>query len=274
MSALEFCQVEEYTQLLHNHIRSSLSKIMTELLNLIASIPQDEHGIDPQSRSTLASTGVLWAECDKLVTLASDGIVALAAQKAEEFHGLLKDAITELENWDPEDEDSDSDTQSTSSIGQEPAPVTDFDTPSSAHGQQILSFPTILDLRDQSLGVLRTVRLLYPALRKRRISTFTNVTKSTTLNSLPSSAMIEKLDAIMTSTQAFSEAADEVAGALYEEDRAQVLRRLGLIQNETEKCVAITKTDWRGEEDEFSEWIVKWKSRINELTNHQPTVPG
>ena len=265
MSVLELCEAKKYTAMLHNNLKSSLSRLMVELLNLIACIPKDEHGIDPQGRDILASTGVLWAECDKMVTLASDGLVSFAVHKAEEYHSLLKDAIAELEDWDPGEDDSESDTDSILSSKQKPMPsVTSGATTIDASLGE-LTVSSMTELRRRSLNTLRTIRVIYPALQKRRISTFPNITSATRPESLPLTIDIESLDSTIASTQAFTEAADEIAGALYEGDEAEVSRRLTSLHEEAELCASIVKRNWGGNEDEFSRWVVKWLARLKEV---------
>lgn len=238
---------------------------MAELLNLMVLIPQDERGIEPQSRDTLASTGVLWAECDKMVTLASDGIVSLSVQKAEDYHSLLKDAIEELEQWDPEEEDDESDTDSLSSHKQK----TKKDTPSGgadlATSLEALSVTDLVKLQKRSLSTLRTVRLMYPALKKRRIARFPNITSATTLGHLPRPADIDKLDYMISSTQSFTEAADEIAGALYDGDEAQVSARLDGCVGKAKQCAKTATRNWKGEEDEFTGWVDKWLARLEQV---------
>ena len=85
-SAFELSPPQQYTRLLHQRIQSSLSKTTTGLLNLVTSIPQDEHGIENVRHDVLASTGVLCAECDEIVQLASTGLIDLAKQKVDEWH--------------------------------------------------------------------------------------------------------------------------------------------------------------------------------------------
>lgn len=270
MSVLELCPSKRYSNLLHDRIKSSISRVMTELDNLIDSIPQDERGLEPQSRDTLASTGVLWAECDKLVTLASDGIVSLALQKVEHYHSLLKDAIEELDQWDPEEKDE-SDTDSLSSHKQTTKAMLTSTEMDPATRLESLTMTDIEGLKKRSLSTLRTIRLLYPALKKRRISTFPNINSTTPLDLLPQSADIASLDSLMLSAQFFSEAADEIAGALYESDDVQVLRRLKELIDRAEKCATSSSKNWKGENDEFSAWLSKWLARLKEL--HEETSP-
>ena len=236
---------------------------MMELLSLIASIPSDEHGIELYSgRNTLASTGVLWAECDKMVGLASNGLVSLAAQRIEDYHGLLKDAIQELEEWDP-DEDTDSDTDSLSSNKQNHASTPTADNITSS--LENLSISSVAILRKRTLLTLRTVRVIYPALKKRRISTFPNITSDSTLESLPTSTQIDALDYLIDQAKGFTNAADEIAGALYEGDEEQVERRLRALRESAKGCAIGIKKGWKGEEDEFTGWAEKWIARLDEV---------
>lgn len=236
---------------------------MMELLSLIASIPSDEHGIETSTgRNTLASTGVLWAECDKMVELASKGLISLASQRTEDYHGLLKDAIQELEEWDP-NEDTDSDTDSASSNKQKPTSTPTADNPASELGELYIS--SIGTLRKRILLTLRTVRVIYPALKKRRISTFPNITSASTLKSLPMSTHIDTLDSLIDQAKGFTDAADEIAGALYEGDVEQVERRLRALRESAEGCAKGVKKGWKGEEDEFTGWAQKWTARLEEV---------
>ncbi|KAL6718455.1 hypothetical protein ACLMJK_004546 [Lecanora helva] len=265
MSALQLFTPDKYTLLLHNHIKSSLSRIMMETLNLLDCIPQDEHGVDPQNRDTLASTGVLWGECDKMVTLASDGLVSLALQKVEQYHSLLKDAITELDEWDPDEEDSDSEAESVKSIEQEERSTISLEKHTTDSSRQNSINSSIAEVKERSLKSLRTVRLLYPTLQKRRISTFPNITNTTSPQSLPPPRSLQNLDASISSAQYFTETADEVAGALYDGNEEQVVRKLKFLEREAESCSSTLRLNWQGQEDEFSEWIEKWVARLKEV---------
>ena len=264
MSALELCPLEIYTKALHQYIKTSLSRIMMELLNLLASIPQDEHGIEKTGgRDTLASTGVLWAECDKMVALGSGGLTKFAVEKAEEYHGLLKDAICELEQWDP-DEDSDSDTDSLTSAEANTSSARLVDT-SLERSLQGFSLSPIAALRQRTLATLRIIRLLYPALIKRRILTFPNVSSTTTAENLPTSSHIRSLDDLINHTRHFTEETDEVAGALYAGDEEEVDDRLRKMAENSKTCVQQVRISWSGNEDEFTAWAEKWMARLEEI---------
>lgn len=235
-----------------------------ELLGLLGSIPQDEHGIEKATgRDTLASTGVLWAECDKMVALGSGGLTKLAAERAEEYHGLLKDAIAELEEWDPEEE-SESDADSlTSNTGNAPSarPV-DASVEQSLNS---LSLSPIAALRKRTLATLRIIRVLYPALIKRRILTFPNIDSGGTAESLPTSSQVRSMDRLINYTKQITEETDEVAGALYAGDEKEVEDRLKQLAEISKTCVEDARTGWAGKEDEFTAWAGKWMGRLEEM---------
>lgn len=264
MSALELCLADKYTNLMHQYIKGSLSRIIMEFLSLLSSIPQNEHGVEKRvGRDTLASTGVLWAECDKMVALGSAGVTKAAAERIEEYHGLLKDAIAELEEWDP-DEDSESDTDSL------PSNTGNSSSPRSVvapleRSPQDLSLSSIAALRKQTLGTLRIIRVLYPALVKRRILTFPNINNTATAENLPSSIQIQCLDRLVDYTQQFTEETDEIAGALYAGDEAEVDDRLTKLAEASKTCVQAVRLSWSGNKDEFTTWAEKWMMRLDEV---------
>ena len=236
-----------------------------ELLSLLGSIPQDERGIEQTTgRDTLASTGVLWAECDKMVALGSGGLTKFAAERVEEYHGLLKDAIAELEDWDP-DEDSESDT---ASLASNKGHTSSAARPVNASLEQSLnglSISSIAALRKRSLATLRIIRMLYPALIKRRVLTFPNINSTSTAQGLPTSSQILSMDVLIDHTKQFTEEADEVAGALYAGDEDEVQDRLARLAEMSRICVEGVRTAWGGKEDEFTLWAEKWMSRLEEV---------
>lgn len=276
ISALELCTPAQWTSFLQQHLRGSLSHIMGQYLDLITTIPTDEHGIDTAAgRGVLATTGVLWESCDKLVEFASSGLVALAVQKADSYHALVKDAIAELEGWDPSELDNDSDDDSDDKSLQEQLERThikaDGHALSVSNPHPISSNPppsstTISHLQSITLSHLRLLRLLYPALRKRRLATFPPLTSTTPIPFIsPSTAQLQRLDSLMHHLRQFSEEADEIAGELYEGKEGEVRTRLTGLREMGMACAEGAKLDWGDKKDEFSEWADKWLGRLGEL---------
>ena len=276
MSALELCTPAQWTSFLQQHLRASLSHIMGQYLDLVASIPTDERGVDTAAgRGVLANTGVLWESCDKLIELASTGLVSLAVQKANAYHSLLQDAITELEEWDPDelvdDNDDDFDSDSDFDSIQDQLKKTHIEANNAASSSGLsnstVSPPsmTIPQLQTVILSHLRLIRLLYPALHKRRLLTFPPLTSTTPVpTASPSQLQIKRLDSLMNHLRQFSEEADEAAGALYEGKEGDVNSRLRGLRKIGISCIEESRFNWGGKEDEFSEWGDKWAVRMNE----------
>ena len=82
---------------------------------------------------------------------------------------------------------------------------------------------------------------------------------------LPPSELVLRFDKLIAYTRLFSEEADEVAGALYAGDEAEVEERLGVLRGKARECVEGVRKGWGEEEDEFSTWSGKWLARMAEL---------
>ena len=275
----------QYTEFLRHYIQTGLSSIWAELLELVGSIPQDAGGVEMlQKEGTLLSTGVLWATCDKLIRVGTDGMVAVAHDAVKDSQALLQDAIDELDEWDPE-EDSENSEDSEDEVGEDPKPVVNTPTTSDeealAGSVQNMSMNPAITLKARALKHLRLVRLLYPALNKWRIKTFPDMSGLTPESELPQPSPsgqgeanekhtrpIWTFNEITSNTQYFSEEADEIAGALYAGDVEVVEKRLGSLMLRAVSTVIVSGEGYNGETDGFSEWGKMWVERAKELRQH------
>ena len=92
-------------------IRSLVKATLRDLRSLISCIERrstqgDPNGqLDEQQKSNVTeAVGRVWESCDELVALADGGIGAFVVKKAEMWLGLVKDAVEELGEWDPEED--------------------------------------------------------------------------------------------------------------------------------------------------------------------------
>lgn len=274
VSAFELCRPAQCTNLLHEHLKQSIVRLLREIDALLQTIPaiEEQPFDEKEGRTTLANTGVVWEICDALISIASNGLVNVAAQKAEAFHSLLKDAIAELEDWDPDDEEEDglltsetssSDHASDGELREGASPPLE----TAVRGMTLTPPPTPSPLRrllTDTLANLRLIRLLYPALRKRRVLTFPNISASSALEELPDTAQLIRFDALLRQLGGFSEHADELAGGLYAHDEDEVVDRLRLTRASCKECVNAMRLDWSGKEDEFTAWSKKWNDRFDQ----------
>ncbi|KAL8795168.1 MAG: hypothetical protein Q9195_002323 [Heterodermia aff. obscurata] len=281
VTALELCPSKQYTTLLREHIRANLLRIMKEMTSLLGTIPVDEQVLvtsvssvnDGNGRDTLPSTGVIWEVCDTLMALASGGLVSLAMQKGDAYHALIKDAILELQEWNPDEEDDDmfsssSSAQSESNQGVDGEHAAES-PPTTAMNAMTLTPPAtptpIRQIYDQTLATLRMIRVLYVALRKRHIQTFPSINSSTSTDQLPTSWQICSFDNLMLRLRAFSESADELAASLYSQDEEQASDELESIRTLALECIQQADQSWDRKDDAFTAWAQKWTGRLEEL---------
>ena len=284
MSAVELCSPKQYTTFLKDHISANVSRIMREMTSFLASIPVEEQNIaasasvdkECEGRNTLSSTGVVWEVCDALIALSLQGLVDVAMEKADAYHALIKDAITELEEWNPDEDEGDifdSGSSTDSNVNRGVEPSSDAESPPTvALNAMTLTPPAtptpIRQMYDQSLATLRLIRLLYPALRKRRVQTFPPINSSTSLNQLPASWQVYAFDNLMQHLRVFSEMADDLAGALYSGDEEQASGGLEMLKLQAFECLEELDRNWDRDRkaDEFTEWSQKWMRKVEELS--------
>lgn len=260
MTALELCPPSTNSALLHNHVRTILSRAFRAISALLLVVlPQQD---DKRSNSTahqrrektLAATGMLWETCDAMAHLASEGLPALAIEKLDTSHSLLKDAIAELEEWDPNEEEDKDDPDTDSDDASDPLPNP---LPSSSQTPHLLNL---------SLRLLRQIRLLYSSLKKRRLRSFPPLTLLSSSSSEPTLSQIKTLDTIITAFgDDFTSTADELACALYSHNDKEVLRLLLFLRGKACASLEVVVMDWRGEEDEFSVRARKWVELFREM---------
>ena len=282
MTALELCTPQQYTAFLGDHVRANLSRIMREMISLLGLIPTNEKalsrpnatGKDGEDRNTLSSTGVMWEVCDSMISLASNGLVELAAKKADAYHALIKDAIAELEEWNPDEEEADPFGSETSTDSEDEEKDENQDPPESPPSAALNTLtltppatPTpIRQIYEQSLATMRLIRLLYPALRKRRILAFPPLTSLTSSDQLPALWQVQTFDDLMGYLRTFSEVSDELAGALYSQDEDEATESLRTVKMHAKRCLEDVSLNWVRKEDEFTDWSKKWTQRLHGLS--------
>ena len=262
MSGLEFCDPERYTKTLNTHVRSLLRILFKELMGLIRRVPDNESkSQEGDHRPTLASTGILWEQCDALAEIDDKGLLWLVDSKVKVSGELLSDAIDELEDWDPRktqiEDDDDEDEDEGSPI--ETPTTSDEERSCETIGDMALT--SQMALKVKVLKHLRLIRLLYSALRKRRISTFP---QQDIKFGLEIHGQVKKLNAIVDYAQDFTELADELACFLYD-DSSEVLPKLEVLVARVKACVELTRLSWNAQPDAFTTWIDKWIMLLEEM---------
>jgi hypothetical protein len=100
-----------YTTSFSAEVRCLVKAILRDLRALISCVegrsrhanPKEQLG-EQQKHNVTEAVGRVWESCDELAALAHGGIGAFVVKKAEMWLGLIKDAVEELEEWDPEED--------------------------------------------------------------------------------------------------------------------------------------------------------------------------
>ncbi|KAI4202040.1 MAG: hypothetical protein LQ350_002828 [Teloschistes chrysophthalmus] len=280
MAANELCQPRSYSHILQKEVRTQLWDLVEGLIGLVCYVPKEEVGkrsLHAQREEILKRTGQAWQTCDRLIKVAGMGIVGLAVEKAEAYHALVKDAVEELEVWDPDDEDMDpfggSSDSGSNSDGKESIPAVvnggmpikenPENEPSALDSLQITDMH---DVKGSTLKTLKLIHMIFPAVSKRRISKFPPFTRTDSVSSLPPTAQTEILDQLMQDVRQFSEETDEIAAAMYGRDSADIERKIKILKTLATRSIEGVKNNWANQEDEFSVWSTKLIQRMNDST--------
>ena len=277
MTSVELLRPEKYTIFLQKTVRNRVRGVLKEFEHLVEEIPVDERGVERivGGRDTLASTGVLWEGCDRLIHVAETGLREMIVESVEGWKGLFGDAIEELEEWrDAEgDEDMDDVVNRTGDLDlrdiykteEEPGVSSPGNTGTDPFEMPRAALKEIKPLIVRALKTLNLIRLLYPAIIKRRIRRLSDIKMSTRDDEFPTANQVERVDKLVTFCELFSNEADEVAGLLYQHDEGEVIRRLAYLTHSARECVNVVRETWDGGEDEFSLWVEKWLVKLEEI---------
>lgn len=230
-----------------------------------AAAGQQGGGGDAARGAILAATGVVWEGCDALVGLCEAGVVGLAVRRAEEWRGVLLDAVVEMREWGEEADEDGDDEDGGEGSGEEGG----FEVFGAANrlGKGDGELRALLEA---SVRKLKTVAVLYQALVKRRLKTF-----PPPFASAPSpkdgdadaaaaavARRVQMLDELMTLLKSIPESVDELASAFYDLDGDEAKVLLKKCCDDAVRAATIVKQNWDGKDDEFTAWSGKWKDAM------------
>lgn len=208
-----------------------------------------------EKQDVLSATGVLWDSCDALLKLCDDGVVGLVVKKAGELRSTLLDAIEELKEWGEDVEDDDDEAEGSDDED-------DMFGASNKLGKHDKELKELLDL---SIKKLKMVGMLYQALIKRRLKTYTtsaSPSTSTTNGNTETATPAKKLGDLMAQLRTIPDTVDDLASAFYNLDEDEAKETLTKACTEAKCAAAPVKCSWTGSEDEFTAWYEKWMVAI------------
>ncbi|OGM40649.1 hypothetical protein ABOM_010459 [Aspergillus bombycis] len=202
------------------------------------------------------ATGRVWGACDALIDLASNGVVGFIIRRVEEWRDLVRDAVEEIDEWDPDEEGDEffdellsDDGKQSIGKGSEAELAED-----SGDGEDTA---VLHELKRTAIRLLKPVVQIYPAIITNRLKKVPEF--------LPS--LVNLLESLMVNLHRIPEQVDEVAGALYEADlerSIQYLKRTKDYAVEAVKLVVLPLSEQsvvnsqQKAEDKFTNWSKTW----------------
>lgn len=213
---------------------------------------------EKSKEKTLASTGLIWGACDSLLSLEEMGVVGLTLAKVEEFRGLLVDAIEELKEWGEDEEDLDEGFGGSEEDGGDGDSIEDMFCAANrlpAHRNDLRA------LLDEALRQLKLVDMLFKAMAKRRIKTFSH--KILQLEDESARTQVKTLDDVVILLKSIPESVDDLANAFYELDADEVTSILSKITADAKSAATTVTKSWTNTDDEFTSWRTKFEEALS-----------
>lgn len=301
-SAAQLCDPKRYTQAVSGDLAWRCGRVLRELKELIQRIPTDGEVLSDAKKNSsfgvgagkgsVATTGVLWAACDDVITLSNLGVVGYLSRKVEQFRDTLKDIMEELKEWSEEvsdEEDGDTDGDSQHEDAEDIAYTSGDDVNGPEHhgaernqtnatttGDRTAATQQMLDdlmnshthiprddperIRprlDSCLRRLRLTILLYQAALKRRFKILPAVTPPAT-----TSDTILRVDEIVALLKSLPERFGSIALAFYELDGEEIDALMEKCFLEAFAASELLVKPWSGDKDEFTDWALKYQIEI------------
>ncbi|RAL15845.1 uncharacterized protein BO97DRAFT_475465 [Aspergillus homomorphus CBS 101889] len=207
------------------------------------------------------AAGRAWETCDALIDLAGKGVVGFVMRRVEQWRDLVRDAVGEIEEWDPDEE---GDEFFDELLGEDHTGHQDEGGDSEDEDEDGEESAALHAQKKDTLRVLRPIAQVYPAIVTHRLKKTADAV-----------AEVRTLEALMGCLREIPELVDEVAGALYEANPEKSLRFLGLAKEKAVAALQLVTLPWQGAgEDKFSAWAKTWLRVMNELSGSNDSGHG
>ncbi|PLB50555.1 hypothetical protein P170DRAFT_435749 [Aspergillus steynii IBT 23096] len=209
------------------------------------------------------AAGRVWEACDVLVDFAAKGVIGFVIRRVEEWRDLVRDAVEEIEEWDPDEEGDDFFDDLLSDGGQSSTGKNgDEDDEGDDDGE---SSAVLHENKKNAIRILKPVAQIYPAIVTNRLKTAPEL----------SPPLVSQLENLMLNLRSIPENVDEVAGALYEANFTKSNHYLGAIKEHAVKAIKTVALPWTSpespspaqeSEDKFATWSKTWLKVVGEVS--------
>lgn len=198
------------------------------------------------------ATGRVWDGCDKLISLAKEGVPGYVVRKSKQWLEVMKDAVKELEEWDPEEEVDDNDLFGEESSNDEASASAD-DTAEDDDRAAISA-----GVKVQALKVLSRIPQSIHVVIKQRLEKRAGAQE-------PSANEITHFGTILKQTRQISELIDESAEGMYLGDLERCLKKAGearAITIQVVESVAHPTSEAETKEDKYVQRALDWIQKV------------
>ncbi|KAJ5681571.1 uncharacterized protein N7477_001511 [Penicillium maclennaniae] len=222
--------------------------------------PKKKEGelVKSEKEAVTRATGRVWDSCDAVAEVATKGVVGFVMHRVEQWRDLVRDAVQEIEDWDPEEEDDSFDDL------MEDEDKDDDDDDDDEDDEEDTA--ALKEQKTNTLRFLKPVAQVYPSIATNRL-------KNAGDAPLSSAGGVAKLEALMLNLQSIPDQVDEAAGALYEANMAKSAKFLKKAQKHAAEAVASVASPWNEVEagdkkvmDKFSIWSSAWFKVMAEVS--------
>lgn len=209
--------------------------------------------------AVMVAVGRVWDACDAITEVAGKGVVGFVMRRVEQWRDLVKDAVEELEDWDPEEDDEFFDEL----MGEEKGDEEDEDDEEDEEDTAALQ-----EQKKSTLRFIKPIAQVYPAILTHRLKNAGDKPSS-------SAAGIAKLESLLINLQSIPDQVDEAAGALYENNWSKAAEYLKKTQKNAAQAVNSVSSPWiatgtaEGEQqpaDKFATWSKMWLKVMDEVS--------
>jgi Sec-independent protein translocase protein TatA len=259
----------QYTKAFHSEALVLVKTVLAEIISLVKEVKRvddkkeqekkdggKENDLTKNEKDAVTSaTGRVWDACDAVTDVANKGVVGFVMRRVEQWRDLVRDAVEEIEDWDPEDDD---DEFLDDLLDEDEREQKDEDSENDEE-----EIAALHEHKKSTLRFLKPVAQVYSAILNNRLKNAKDVT-------LTSSANVKTLESLMVNLHAIPDHVDEAAGALYEADFEKSAEFLQKTRKCAVKAVDLVSPPWGAADDEpadkFVTWSKTWLKVIDEVS--------
>ncbi|KIY00793.1 uncharacterized protein Z520_03459 [Fonsecaea multimorphosa CBS 102226] len=256
-----------------NLAATALRDMQTFLRLLEARSQTENHTTELDEREKAGfteATGKVWDDCDKLLPLAADGVTGYVVRKSKQWLDLMKDAVKELQDWDPEDDIDEHDP-----FGINHSDHEDSDNPNeNEHNNDRAAISA--GVKEQALKVLNRIPQSIHVVIKQRLERMPTDTANT-------AGQMCQMDTLLKRIRHISELIDESAEGMYLGDLELCLKKAGEARALTIEVVesvlrpisemnATTAAPVETNEDRYVQRALEWIRQVDPgVSSRKPT---